>query len=800
MSNHVSIHRGPWPVAMVLVLLVAASAIGAETTPEAARLDRYTAGDGTSYFALSLKPTSEVAQPAACDVVILVDTSTSQTGEFRDKEFEALKGVLANLRPEDRVKLVAMDLKAIPLQKNFAAPGSDEVKEALAKLDARAPAGATDLENGLRHAAASFEGKGRARAVVYLGDGMSPAKLITPKEFVALGDKLAQARIAVSSFVLGPRVDLALPGGLAGRTGGVMILPDDKSSATQLGGKLGVAAHGTVYWPTRSALPADRLSEVYPKEVPPLRTDRDSVLIGTMKGDGPVQVSVTAETAAGPKELNWSVQPSPAKTKEYLVKLVDLARRDGAATLGLVDSSSLRMAQNLNAIGAANFRDLAAEALAMGNTARAKQLAEEVIRRKAGDPQTLAILREVERREKGGPVAAPGDLNLVGKAPAENGEAVEGAFAQAVSDQRKVLAEMVSKDVEVALKEEQKRMAIQPGVAIQNLKVQLENVRRVPDLNPDVRDQLIDQIQSALQLASRRQETDEQRRQAEAERQSALDEKRAIAQGLAREHEKLDQLMKRMHSLMQEGRYRRSNYLLAEEEVIVEAQDIAGQDNIKAAEPSIAAAARFVRYAREFNENQQLRVLRQRMMVACLGSVEQSHVPFNDNVPIVYPDPEVWSRMSKIRKDRYSNYDLAIRDEAESKIIKELNKPTQIEYLETPLEEVLRYIGKFHNDIIILLDKKTMEDLGIAPDHLITVDLKGIQLRAALKLMLKDLGLTYVIHNQVLLITSVDAANKPPYLDHRVYPVADLIVPINSFPGGGMGMMGGMGGMGGMMG
>ena len=61
--------------------------------------------------------------------------------------------------------------------------------------------------------------------------------------------------------------------------------------------------------------------------------------------------------------------------------------------------------------------------------------------------------------------------------------------------------------------------------------------------------------------------------------------------------------------------------------------------------------------------------------------------------------------------------------------------------------------------------------------------------------MLRDLGLTYVIQDEVLQITTPDEAEGR--LVTKVYPVADLVIPIQSM-GGGMGMMGGMmGGMGG---
>ena len=107
-----------------------------------------------------------------------------------------------------------------------------------------------------------------------------------------------------------------------------------------------------------------------------------------------------------------------------------------------------------------------------------------------------------------------------------------------------------------------------------------------------------------------------------------------------------------------------------------------------------------------------------------------------------------------------------------------------------------------------------MDEIGITTDATINKQLSGITLRSALKLMLRDLGLTYVIEDEVLQITTPEDAQTQTVT--KVYPVADLVLPIQSIGGGGMmgggmmgggmmgggmggGMMGGMGGMGGGM-
>src|SRR4029077_9527700 len=88
----------------------------------------------------------------------------------------------------------------------------------------------------------------------------------------------------------------------------------------------------------------------------------------------------------------------------------------------------------------------------------------------------------------------------------------------------------------------------------------------------------------------------------------------------------------------------------------------------------------------------------------------------------------------------------------------------------------------------------------------VTLDLEGVPLKNTLRLMLKQLGLTYTVKDGLMTITSETSEDQPTEI--RVYPVADLaIIPLSLMGagGGGMGgrggmMGGGMGGMGGGMG
>lgn len=109
---------------------------------------------------------------------------------------------------------------------------------------------------------------------------------------------------------------------------------------------------------------------------------------------------------------------------------------------------------------------------------------------------------------------------------------------------------------------------------------------------------------------------------------------------------------------------------------------------------------------------------------------------------------------------------------ADVKIVAALEDDTRLEFIETPLEQVVTFLQDQH-DISIKLDQRALDDVGVGADSPITAELKGVSLHAALQHMLGQLDLTYSIDNEVLLITTQEVAESRPEV--RVYAVSALL-------------------------
>ncbi len=99
-------------------------------------------------------------------------------------------------------------------------------------------------------------------------------------------------------------------------------------------------------------------------------------------------------------------------------------------------------------------------------------------------------------------------------------------------------------------------------------------------------------------------------------------------------------------------------------------------------------------------------------------------------------------------------------------------KIDKFDFVETPLIDVVEFIEDDSN-INIELDTRALDTVGIGLDTPITRNLSGISLRSALRLILRELELTYTIEDEALIITTPEEAEDR--LSTVVYEVRDLV-------------------------
>ena len=267
-----------WAFVASLVLVASTSVVQAAAVKSVDVL-RYTAPDGETYFALPLVAPAKAAKTSSSrDVVILVDTSASQTGSHRVQALAVLDDVLASLGSSDRVQLFAVDVQATALTDDWSLAGSETIRQAVTRLRRRAPLGATRLVPALDAATRALAGK-RPGSVLYIGDGMSSAELVNADDFKQVLARFRNRHVSIHSYGVGPRLDLQVLGVMAQQTGGTVVVDRGrKTDENGLGRRIATAIHAPVTYPAKVVVPEG--ITLLPSQPLPLRSDRQTIYVG----------------------------------------------------------------------------------------------------------------------------------------------------------------------------------------------------------------------------------------------------------------------------------------------------------------------------------------------------------------------------------------------------------------------------------------------------------------------------------------------------------------------------------------
>ncbi|WP_435008225.1 hypothetical protein P12x_005503 [Tundrisphaera lichenicola] len=354
-----------------------------------------------------------------------------------------------------------------------------------------------------------------------------------------------------------------------------------------------------------------------------------------------------------------------------------------------------------------------------------------------------------------------------------------------------------------------------PEAALATLRDALIVVQSADNLNDDTRRRLENEVRNAIGATEKLEEriTLEKAEQyrifaAQAARSTAVER-------LVKNQDTTNTLMAEFDSLMAEGAFRvLASGGLADIDVTRQpfvdarfraqaARALNPQDLAPWAGMFVADSVGFYTQSIQYDR------LKEYRFMLSLADVERAIVPFPDTRVIEYPERAAWQALSERRIARYGDADyLFDRDEKTKAILSKLNERISMSFPnDTPLEDVKKYIEQSTQDeaaglptgIPIYVDPQGLQDADKTMASTVSINLEGIPLRTTLRLMLKQLGLTYTVKDSLLTITSTSSEDQPTEI--RVYQVADLaIIPLSLLGagGGGGGGIGGGGGGGGL--
>ena len=677
----------------------------------------------------------------------------------------------------------------------------------------------------------------RNRNVIYIGDGVSRDGFLNNSQFVKAISAMTKNHISFSSYAIGPERNIELMAALANNTGGNLYIDSDDDAAMKNGAKgLAQTVHGSVFWPTKSQF-SENVNEVYPAQVPPLRTDRDTVLIGSLSGHGDVEIIIDGQINGQPVRMNWPLTTEKSSIDfAFLPKLVDMARQDKGLTLPTLGSAGLREMARVMSNNARELAKMGSQALVNGDTKSAKILAEAAIASDPNDPIAEALSQVAAKVGNTGPIeitpASPvdatskqdedkakqgqtdnkttetqdqGDLILNGNKPTKqemddlinSGRKQSNALILTEEDRIRVINDRFRARVQYELQRARAEMSDSPGQAVDRVKSMLDVLDQTVDLSAENQVDLRARLESALMEARRRKmEFDDAIALAQQNEAAALEITRTIDEYELNQAE-IGMLINRFESLLKEPttnlQQRMTNYRNAEE-VAFQAFELNPEM------PEAVAATEMGRIVVNQTLQWQMRRDRQTAFINSLYLAERAGVGLlKPDQPLTFPDAAEWARKKAMRA-KYQDVRLD-GNENDEKILRALNEPFDAEYDETPFIEVMDELRDNYK-INVVLDQSAKDD-SLTEDDPITFKVTGIRLKNALRLMLKEKNATFIVRDETLQIISLDVASDPEYFVTNVYNVGDLVAPRSnfggqSFGGGGSGMGGGGMGGGGM--
>ena len=332
-----------------------------------------------------------------------------------------------------------------------------------------------------------------------------------------------------------------------------------------------------------------------------------------------------------------------------------------------------------------------------------------------------------------------------------------GATGQALA--RQVAAE-VAKQQGLARELKEK----QPKQALETLQHTRDMVASVAGLETQARDQLVRRLDLSInELKQYIAQNASQINLEESNRkiQQSVDRSR---QQRVEMQEKLAYLVNDFDKLMDEQRF-------SEAQVLAKRATELDPDN-----PLVTQLNVMARMIPRMAQNRSISDAKERGFNDMMLSIDRDAIPFTDD--IAFPDKQKWEwfQRSKYRQQRDEQ---TRRTPKEIEIEQRLSTPVSVRFNNKPLSEVIEVLGGYAQ-VPTYLDPQGLQSEGVSSSQLVTIDLRNdISLKSALKLILEQFRLTYVIKDEVLKITSQDVRRGE--LIQKVYPVGDLIIPIPNF-------------------
>ncbi len=235
--------------------------------------------------------------------------------------------------------------------------------------------------------------------------------------------------------------------------------------------------------------------------------------------------------------------------------------------------------------------------------------------------------------------------------------------------------------------------------------------------------------------------------------------------GLADDQRKAEvaKLVRKYHELVKKNEFGEA------EKVAMQAKQLDPDD------PALGALALMAKMQKRVKEQEKIKDMREELFYRGMGDAETPgpYVSIDDPVAI-----SLEARKRNLHRGSLDTSFVRTRSQAEYEIEMKLDKLIPIEINQTPLKQAIDHLREV-TKLPISVDDAAIEAEGINLYKPISETLTPVATRHVLTIILEKAGLSYVVENDVVKITTAKKAKGRLFT--KVFSVADLVTPIPNF-------------------
>jgi type II secretory pathway component GspD/PulD (secretin) len=679
----------------------------------------------------------EQASPGVYDILVQESRQLLKVGNLDGAEMKARQAQRMNVVPPltaDRAEAVLHDIELARHGSKLGAPASDSPSQAAEK---------------------------EANALLAQGDQAKAAAKFAEAERLRFKENGPAAASAVAaSTAAAPVVDPNVKKVTAGEPGNEPLLSAPDATEDRNAGQPAGPAPAPVPAPEPAPAEADAAApglDLAPADQPPA----EPALAPAPAQQPGVEVSAAPEASA-------PAPAAPANRGEQLITEAkalftsgnypaarQMAEEAKAGNFGVSNQADELLAQIGLAEqgGALSLYESALAAMRSGDNVRARALLNEVAA--AGPSLDESLLTKVQELIK----RLPAGNNAEGA----KGHAVVGDQGAVAADPDAIAAQKLNAEVGTRIAEARRLQETDPDKAMAIYEKTMKAVQ-ASEISASLKRPMVRRLEVAMELANKDKVVFESKMQdKKAKAELELKRLRILEAGKAKQM-RLKEFMDKAQKAYAENDYMQAeNYAKKAAEI----------------DPNEVAAVMMVfkaRTERHYKQDLATKAAKEEGALTAwqevdLASVADPEVQING---IKYPK----SFKDLTRERLRMNAKLEVKKDPKVLAIEsKLRDPITLNIEKQPLSEAITFLQNY-TGLNIVPDTKALADEGLTSASPVTLTVNNVQLKTALKLLLRPLGLVYKVDDEVLLITSPQSSASHMY--PQTYYVGDLVLPVGS--------------------